>query len=1019
MLRVIRLPEHARRRLRLILFILFTCASLLLAWWLLFRVKNKDAVADLVGVVSMLAGLGALPAAIAQLLPPPPPPPDATEAADQLAVTVREQWSEEVGARQLREPAVIPLSWAGTDRPVAAPAETVVGPQAGRVTRLSLDGRMEGNFDHAASQLAAGFRRVPSGRLVVLGEPGAGKTVLAIMLTLGLLTDRSSHRPVPVLLSVSGWDPVSESLDDFIVGSLATSYYGGQPQIPRLLLNRRMLLPVLDGLDEIPEAARRNAVRGINEACGEGRGVVVTCRSVEYQDVIEGGSPPLRKAPVVEVAPVSVPDTIAYLNEVNWPEGVNWEPVYTHLRQHPDGPAAAALSTPLALSLARGVYRNCDRDPGELLDFESRHGIEDHLVDYTIPAAYAPPPGTLPQQADGGWQEDAQKAERWLTFLATYLHQHRERDLAWWLMSRRLLSHWSGLLIGIGLGLAAMFLVLAVDVGYGLAVVDNGFGLGWSLGTGIVVAVLAMFTWYAAPERRPGRTSFTLRGSLHRLRGGFRTGFALTSLVAVTALGITGFAITLEGDWSPPTLITAYDTIALAAGAATTISLALAVHNWLNTSPERSTRTTPKGLIHQDRKSSLVAAGLAGIALGVTGLPLLILSQTAVQTVFLASTNLSGMPPIADILMRSASSQGTNEPLEIVANTVLPGVVFTILMLLPRAWPRFILLRFVLARKGHLPWNFVQFLDDARDRQLLRQSGGLYQFRHIRLQERLASRSLAQNRVSTPHPRTARRRRLQVAVAATALAASTLLINQTMLPEDTSRIILPTRNVAAMAFAPPGKHTLVTVDEDGTVQRWDTKTGDGVTVGQVEDLSSYSDFTLGAHKSGAILFLEDENEHIQKAANIPWEGSSRMSYQRPAKWLDSVVQSTYGPLQIEKISGELILQWAAADSGAARIVGDERVEVYDPKNRLLCHLPASYGSDGEYYELSINMHGTRIARFRDATVNLWDAQCKKEDQSITTYDMVEEIAFNADGTELAVFDATGDTRLYTLKRPRK
>lgn len=828
----------------------------------MFR-ADDEAAAELAGVVSMLAGLGSLAAAVAQLLPPPPPPPDAAEAADHLAATVREQWLEEVGARQLRGPAVIPLSWAVTDRPVAAPAETVVGLQAGRVTRLSLDGRLEGDFDRAASQLAAGFRQVPSGRLVVLGEPGAGKSVLAIMLTLGLLSDRPPQTPVPVLLSVSGWDPVSESLDDWIVGTLATSYYGGQQQVPRLLLNRRMLLPVLDGLDEMPEAARRNAVRGLNEACGDGREVVVTCRSAEYQDVIEGGSPRLRKAPVVEVTPVSVPDTIAYLSEVNWPDGVDWEPVYTHLRQHPDGPAAIALSTPLALSLARGVYRNCDRDPGELLDYDSRHAIEDHLVDHTIPAAYAPPPGTLPQQSDDSWQLEAQKAERWLTFLATYLHQHRERDLAWWLMSRRLFSRWAGLLIGIGLGLVAMLLVVAVREGFG----ENG----WeeeTVWTGVVVAVLTMLTWYAAPDQRPGRTSFALRGSLHRLRGGFRTGFALTSLVAVTVLGILGVVITFSGDWSPATLTDSYIAIALAAGAATAIGLAFAVHNWLNSAPEQSTRTTPKGLIHQDRKSSLVAAGLAGTVLGVTGVPLLILTQAAAHTVFLASTNLSGMPPMTGILTQSGSSGAFDSTLEIIAVTVLPGAVFTVLMLLPRAWQRFVLIHLALATKGQLPWRFVQFLDDARKRQLLRQSGGLYQFRHIRLQERLASRSLAQDRVSTPRPRRVRRRRLQIAVTAAALAASILLVNQTM-PADTSQLVLPTGDVDEIAFGPPGEHSLVTVDVDGTVQRWDTTTGEGGTAGQVKPRTDTHPYYRLRREDGAVLVAADiDSDTIQRVKDL-------------------------------------------------------------------------------------------------------------------------------------------------------
>lgn len=1009
-----------------------------MAWWL-FQSGKSDGV-DLVGVVSMFAGLGSLVAALAQFLPPPAPPSDAAEAADQLAVTVREQWSEEVEARQLRDPAVIPLSWAGTGRPVSVPPESVVGPHAGRVRRLSLDGRLEGSFDHAASQLAVGFRQVPSGRLVVLGEPGAGKTVLAIMLTLGLLADRSPGTPVPVMLSVSGWDPVIESLDDFIVGSLAASYYGGHPQIPRLLLERRMLLPVLDGLDEMPEPARRNAVRGLNDACGDGRGVVVTCRSVEYQDVIEGGSPLLRRAPVVEVAPVPVSDIIAYLTDVNWPEGVDWEPVYTHLRRDPGGPAATALSTPLALSLARGVYRSCDRDPRELLDFESRHAIEDHLVDHTIRAAYAPPPGTLPQQADSGWEEDAQKAEKYLTFLATYLHQHRERDLAWWRMSPRLFSRWSGLLIGIATGLAVMLLTPLVNKG-----VNEPMRVEAIIMVGGVAAVLTMLTWYAAPDQRPGRISVALRGSLHRLRGGFRTGFALVSILAATGLGIAVVVLTLSHSWSPSTQLGFYKAIAYAAGASTAIGLAFAGHNWLNTSPERSTRTNPSELIRQDRKSTLTAAALAGAVLAAIMLARPILDMTVEYVAYLAFHGISGSPSTIDTLTLHNLSEFYSKPRQVIGIAILVGSIFAILMLFPRAWTRFTLLRFTLAIKGRLPWNFVHFLDDARSRQLLRQSGGLYQFRHIRLQERLASQSLAQTRTPTPHPRTVRRRRLQIAATATALVAATLLVNQT---GNNVRIVIATGEVSGMAFGPAGDHetTLVTVSRHGVVRQWNTKTGEML----IEDhqFTSAREYYLGVRDDGVTLIAvtssgPGSDEIVRAVANIPWGKPLEVKYHS--------MRAT-SPLGLDSplpdASHSLIAEGEARQ--ALRDLGHDEYEkpaftVPDPtmgisydetapprmragwvgvrdrtRHQRECTVFDGGPVPNGRHNIPIGVSITRLAGVEarlprnPATVTVRDGQCRKRIHTITMDSGVREIALNADGTAIAVATTTHETRLYSL-----
>ena len=54
------------------------------------------------------------------------------------------------------------------------------------------------------------------------------------------------------------------------------------------------------------------------------------------------------------------------------------------------------------------------------------------------------------------------------------------------------------------------------------------------------------------------------------------------------------------------------------------------------------------------------------------------------------------------------------------------------------AWQRFLLVRLLLAGSRHTPLRLMTFLDEAHDRGVLRQAGGFYQFRHGRLQDRLA-----------------------------------------------------------------------------------------------------------------------------------------------------------------------------------------------------------------------------------------------------------------------------------------
>jgi hypothetical protein len=55
------------------------------------------------------------------------------------------------------------------------------------------------------------------------------------------------------------------------------------------------------------------------------------------------------------------------------------------------------------------------------------------------------------------------------------------------------------------------------------------------------------------------------------------------------------------------------------------------------------------------------------------------------------------------------------------------------------AWGRwFVLTRIWIPVTGRLPWSVLAFLDDAHERGVLRQAGAVYQFRHARLQDRLA-----------------------------------------------------------------------------------------------------------------------------------------------------------------------------------------------------------------------------------------------------------------------------------------
>jgi hypothetical protein len=69
--------------------------------------------------------------------------------------------------------------------------------------------------------------------------------------------------------------------------------------------------------------------------------------------------------------------------------------------------------------------------------------------------------------------------------------------------------------------------------------------------------------------------------------------------------------------------------------------------------------------------------------------------------------------------------------------TVAAGTWLATALVLPLSWPA--CLAFAqLASGGPTPARLMRFLEDARDRNVLRAIGPVYQFRHARLQDRLA-----------------------------------------------------------------------------------------------------------------------------------------------------------------------------------------------------------------------------------------------------------------------------------------
>jgi hypothetical protein len=489
-------------------------------------------------------------------------PATVVDDADQFAAIVREQWEKEYEVRKFNDPTrQLTVSWAAADPALTVRWDELVEAAHGlgwqKGTRASAWASGPQGITGLEDQLPVVLGRVPTGWLVVLGGPGYGKSMLMLRLVLDMVKQRGSGEPVPVFVPMTTWDAEHDSLREWLekqlpidypgLGALVSSGEGESSRIAALLAEQK-IVPVLDGLDEMPPRARVAALHRLNEAFASPvrpLRLVMTSRTGEYQEVVGRRGErwtPLRGAAVVELHPLDADMVAAYLGERG--DDPRWIPVIEELKQ-PRTALAEALRTPLYVSLASAIYNPqlddpCGQvpDPADLRKFRDAESIHEHLLDMFIPAAYP----AERRKAEEAAREDGEDpgllpAERWLMFLAGYLTNDKEftTSLQWWklqgLAPRWLAPALVGITCGIGSGFASAT---------GMHV---GVGIGIGFGTGMLIALaIGVSAFYARRRWDRGRldgTAYRKRYVRRRPGPGMAGGF-IGAVVGGLAAGVAG-----------------------------------------------------------------------------------------------------------------------------------------------------------------------------------------------------------------------------------------------------------------------------------------------------------------------------------------------------------------------------------------------------------------------------------------------------------------------------------------------
>ena len=124
-------------------------------------------------------------------------------------------------------------------------------------------------------------------RLLILGAPGSGKTTTLLQLAQDLISraQDNTNQPIPVLLNLSSWKEDKQSIKDWIIDDLKQKY-GVRKDIGQEWLEKAVIIPLLDGLDEVASARQGLCVEKINEFLAPSiwsSSLVVCSRSEEYQ----------------------------------------------------------------------------------------------------------------------------------------------------------------------------------------------------------------------------------------------------------------------------------------------------------------------------------------------------------------------------------------------------------------------------------------------------------------------------------------------------------------------------------------------------------------------------------------------------------------------------------------------------------------------------------------------------------------------------------------------------------------
>lgn len=638
---------------------------------------------------------------------------------------VKHYWIKGVLETSLHDQVLIVLGMEEQSQAVASPWNLAVQTHEQRVKTLP-----EG------THIISIFAGLGAGRtLLILGEPGSGKTTTLLQLTRDLLqrAEQDETHLIPVVLNLSSWAGENQPISNWIVEELNTKY-----QVPKKIgqpwVENQQLLLLLDGLDEVRSEHRNACVLALNHFQQEYTAEMVVCSRIKDYEAL---STRLNFQSAIYLRSLTQEQIHHYLDSLS----IDLTGLRTLLEQ--DTALQELAQSPLLLNIMVLAYQGATA--GNLPIMNTIEDCRKQLFDRYI--------GRMFKRRNTSEQYSESSSLKWLHWLANgtiqqsqsiFLIEQIQPDLLTSLLQRWMFLTISGLNWG-----------LIYGVMFGTAVgINTGLGQGARIGLfvgllicGIIsllhgVTFLVEIGLFNLPVTSPRRWIYSLFDS------------------SISA-AFTGLLVGINKNWSVGLIVALFSgTVMLfidrvmggiwRTGFHTVKPVESLKWSWSN---------VRNPLIFWISLSSIIGLLLEsldavnhGLAIGsfyglIFGLVIGLSNSSEIETKTVPNQGIwqSARNALFTTIISTASFLGLAALLKF--SSFFAIILGVLLGLLAGGVPciEHFSLRLVLYLTQCIPWNYAHFLNYAVDRILLQKVGGGYIFIHRLLMEHFAAMQLAKN----------------------------------------------------------------------------------------------------------------------------------------------------------------------------------------------------------------------------------------------------------------------------------